>query len=150
MDQITPTSERLSPTIELASQKGEHYTQIDSSDLRAQESSKLAIAAKFLLVAFLVAGLAAATVFSSGSAIAMIGAGAVAWKIGFVSVAAIMSLITLMGSVYYATKDQMFKDSGENKKDSLNYVGDTFLTAVTVFTYGLNFFKNLVIFSKDK
>lgn len=148
---IHTTSARQSPTIELASQE-ELIREIDTSDLKAQ-SSKGAIAGKFLLVALVVAGLAAATFFSGGAALGLITGGAVAWKIGLISVASITSLITFIGSIYYASKDNMFVDSGENKKDALNYLGDTFSTALTVFVSGLNFFKEYMIwdmiFSKD-
>ncbi|MBX7067315.1 MAG: hypothetical protein K1X28_08800 [Parachlamydiales bacterium] len=88
----------------------------------ARQESKIVVAAKFLLVATIVAALVVAAYFSVIGLIALIAASAPVWQIGLLGIGAVASVTGAVGSIYFAGKHHMLEDTGHNGEDVKNFL----------------------------
>lgn len=110
---------------------------IDSTYKQNEPYSRAPHIAKIILVAAVIAALAVATFFSAGAASSLIAAGAASWKIGFIMVGCIASATSLLGSVYFSLKNNMYEDTGHNSEDAANFILGTLGSGFFVAAEGI-------------
>lgn len=92
-----------------------------------RDKSKLAVLAKFLVVAIIVAALTITTYFGVIGLLALVFGGASDWQIGLVGIGAALSVTALFGSLFFASKYRMLDDTGHNLKDTKYFLLDTLI-----------------------
>lgn len=107
--------------------------------------SQKIVAAKVLFTALIIAGLVTATVFSGGALVGFIAAGAAFWKIGLTLVGFAGCLAASVGSLYFANRSKMYKDTGHNLKDSAQFFVNTIGSGLYIATGGMDLFREVAL-----
>jgi hypothetical protein len=102
-----------------------------------QDCTKTLHLRKILLVIAVIMAVATITFFSAGTMSGLIATGAAGWKIALASVGCLVSATSLLGSVYFAFKNNMFEDTDQNGRDATNYLLNTLGTVTYVISSGI-------------